>query len=184
MSQTEFYPVLLNIVNSYTRHKVLQRRFAAILERSVHGEAICPPQFAALAIKFLGEEITAEFNQKFRSVLSTAAADRIITEHAELFSDAGYEKSFRVSLGRLPSLVNEMGDVIFKEKQNIGTVGAFLAFGGTFAAYCKQKEGLGLPAVEAVVQSAAKYLDDNLGSWLKTNGGLVRELDITCNLLS
>ena len=175
MSQTEFYPVLFDIVNSYTRHKIIQRRFSSILQKSIDGEAICPPQFAALAIKFLGEDLAAEFNQKFKAILITAAADRIITEHAQLFSEVTYDKSFRVStLERLPSLVNEMGDVIFKEKQNVGTMGAFLAFGASFAAYCEQKKGLA--AVELIVESVAKYLDFHLGSWLQRNGGLVRSL--------
>ena len=175
MSQTEFYPILCDIISSYTFHKILQRHFNSVIHTFVHGEAIYPREFASVAIKFLGDEVTSEFNRKFKAVLSTAAADHVIQKHAELFSDEGYEKSFRVSLDRLPSLVTEMGDIIFIEKQNIGTVGAFLAFGATFAAYCEQKDGLGLQAVEAIVKSVAKHLDDNLRSWLKTNGGLVRE---------
>lgn len=175
MSQTEFYPILCDIISSYTSHKILQRHFNSVIQAFVNGEAIYPREFASVAVKFLGDEVTSEFNRKFKTVLSTAAADHVIQEHAELFSDEGYEKSFRVSLERLPSLVTEMGDIIFKEKHNIGTVGAFLAFGATFAAYCEQKDGLGLQAVEAIVKSVAEHLDDNLRSWLKTNGGLVRE---------
>lgn len=171
MSETDFYPILFDVVNSYTRHKILQRRFSSILQ-NVRGEASCPSQFVALIVKFLGDEIQAE-NQQIKAVFSTAAADRIIAEHAELFSDSVYEKNFRVTLQRLPSVVNEMGDVIFKEKQHIGTVGAFLAFGATFAAYCEQKDGLGAVAVEKIVESVAKYLDHHVRSWLRTNGGLV-----------
>lgn len=171
MSETEFYPIVFDVVSSYTRHKVLQRHFSTILQK-VRGEASCPSQFAALVVKFLGEEITAE-NQRIKSAFSTAAADRIIVGHGELFSDKAYEKNFRVSLARLPSMVDAMGEVIFKEKQHVGTVGAFLAFGATFAAYCEQKEGLGAEAVEGIVESVTKYFDYHLRSWLRTNGGLV-----------
>ena len=173
MSETEFYPLLLDIIRSYTRHKSLQRRFSSILQK-VRGEASCPSQFAGLIVKFLGEDIEAE-NQQIKVVVSTAAADRIIAQHTELFSDSVYEQNFRVSPQRLQSVVNEMGDVIFKEKRHIGTVGAFLAFGATFGAYCEQKDGLGTVAMETVVESAAKYLDHHLRSWLSSNGGLVSE---------
>lgn len=171
MSESDFYSIVFDVISSYTRHKILQRRFSSILEK-VHGEASCPSQFAALIVKFLGEEIEAE-NQQIKAAFSTAAADRIIAEHADLFSDSVYEQSFRVSLQRLPSVVNEMGDVIFKEKLHTGTVGAFLAFGATFAAYCEQKDGMGAEAVETIVESVAKYFDRHVRSWLRTNGGLV-----------
>ena len=172
--QTEFYPVLYSMVSDYVFHKIRQRQFNYLIQRSVCGEAICPPEFASLAIKFLGDEVFVECNRKFKQALSTAAADHIIAAHGELFSDEAYEKCFHISLETLPSLMNEMGDVIFEEKQNMGTVAAFLALGAMFSAYCEQKEGLGMQAVEAIVTSVAKHLDDNLGSWLKTNGGLVR----------
>ena len=172
MSETDFYPVIFDIVNSYTRHKVLQRRFSSILQRAFQGEVTCPSQCAGLIVKFLGED-TAEENQKIKAVFSTAAADRIIVEHAQLFSDAAYEKNFRVSLESLTPLVNEMGRVIFKEKQHLGTVGALLAFGGTFASYCEAKEGLGVAAVETIVESVTHYFCRHVGSWLKTSGGVV-----------
>lgn len=171
MSKTEFYPILFDIVSSYTRHKVLQRQFSTILQ-NVRGEASCPSQFAALVVKFVGGEITAE-NQRIKAAFSTPAADRIIAEHGELFCEKAYEKNFRVSLSSLPSIVDEMGEVIFKEKQHVGTVGAFLAFGATLAAYCVQKDGLGAEAVKEIVESVTKYFDYHLGSWLRANGGLV-----------
>ena len=118
MSETEFYPILCDIISSYTFHKILQRHFNSVIQTFVHGEAIYPREFASVAIKFLGDEVTSEFNRKFKTVLSTAAADHVIQKHAELFSDEGYEKSFRVSLDRLPSLVTEMGAIIFKEGVN------------------------------------------------------------------
>lgn len=170
MSKTEFHPILFDIVSSYTRHKVLQRQFSTILQKI--REASCPSQLAALVVKFLGEEIIAE-NQRIKAAFSTAAADRIIAKHGELFSDKAYEKNFRVSLARLPSIVDEMGEVIFKEKQHVGTVGAFLAFGATLAAYCEEKDGLEAEAVEGIVESVTKYFDYHLRSWLRTNGGLV-----------
>lgn len=182
--QTEFYPVLHNMVSDYVFHKIRQRQFNYLMQRSLCGKAICPPEFASLAIKFLGDEVTVECNRKFKQALSTAAADHIIAEHGELFSDEVYEKGFRVSLETIPSLVNEMGDMIFKEKQNMGTVAAFLAFGAMFSAYCEQKEGFGVQVVKAIVTSVAKHLDDNLGSWLKTNGGLVRNLSTLSRVCS
>ena len=177
MSKSGFYPTVFDIVSSYTRHKVLQRQFSAVLQK-VRGESTCPSQFAALVVKFLGEEITAE-NQRIKAAFSTAAADRIIAEHGVLFSDKAYEKNCRVSLARLPSIVDEMGEVIFKEKQHVGTVGAFLAFGATLAAYCEEKDGLGAEAVEGIEESVTKYVDYHLGSWLRTNGGLVRVILFT-----
>lgn len=169
---TELYPIIFDVVNSYTHHKVLQRRFSSILRKAFRGEASCPSQCAALIVKFLGEEITSQ-HQPIKEIFSTVAADRIIVAHAELFSDTAYEEKIHVSLPRLPSIVNEMGDVIFKENRNVGTVGAFLAFGATFAAYCEQKEGLGVVAVEKIVVSVSEYLDHHVGSWLKTKGGVV-----------
>ena len=171
MSKSEFYPIVFDIVNSYTRHKVLQRRFSTILQK-VQREARCPSQFAALVVKFVGDEITAE-NQRIKAAFSTAAADRIIAEHGELFCDKAYEKNFRVSLARLPAMIDEMGEVIFKEKEHVGTVGAFLAFGASLAAYCEQKDDLGAEAVEEIVESVTKYFDYHLRSWLTAYGGLV-----------
>jgi len=171
MSKTEFHPIVFDIVSSYTRHKVLQRQFSTILQK-IRGEASCPSQLAALVVKFLGEEIVAE-NQRIKVAFSTAAADRIIAEHGELFSDKAYEKNFRVSLKRIPSIVDEMGEVIFKEKQHVGTVAAFLAFGATLAAYCMEKDDLEAEAVERLVESVTEYFDYHLRSWLRTNGGLV-----------
>ena len=171
MSKTDFQPVVFDIVSSYTRHKVLQRQFSTILQK-IRGEASCPSQLAALVVKFLGEEIIAE-NQLIKAAFSTAAADRIIAEHGELFSDKAYEKNFRVSLARIPSIVDEMGGVIFKEKQHVGTVGAFLAFGATLAAYCMEKDDLEAEAVERLVESVTKYFDYHLRSWLTSHGGLV-----------
>ena len=177
MSETELYSILIDVVSSYTRHKILQRRFSSILQ-NVQGEASCPSQFAGLIVKFLGEEIEAE-NQQIKAVFSTAAADRIISEHAELFSDTVYEQNFHVSLQGLPSVVHEMGSVIFKEKRHVGTMGAFLAFGATFAAYCEQKDDLGAAAVETIVESVARYLDQrrDVHSWLESNGGLVSDCE-------
>lgn len=71
MAQSDFYPVIFDIVNSYTRHKVLQRRFSAILQNGYRGEANCPSQCAGLIIKFLGEDI-ADGNRKIKAVFSTA----------------------------------------------------------------------------------------------------------------
>lgn len=174
MSQTEYYPYIFELVNSYTHHKILQSRFSHSLQKYIDGEASCPAQFASSVIKFLGEDLAAECGQKIKAILSTAAADRIIAEHANLFSNNTYGMNFRVSTPeRLPLLVNDMGDVIFKEKQDVGRVAAFLAFGATFGAYCEQQQGLGKMAVEKIVDSVVKYMDCNLKSWLKRNGGLV-----------
>ena len=174
MSQTEYYPYIFELVNSYTHHKILQSRFSHSLQKYIDGEASCPPQFASSVIKFLGEDLAAECGQKIKAILSTAAADRIIAEHANLFSNDTYGMNFRVSTPeRLPLLVNDMGDVIFKEKQDVGRVAAFLAFGATFGAYCEQQQGLGKTAVGKIVDSVVKYMDCNLKSWLKRNGGLV-----------
>ena len=174
MSQTEYYPYIFELVNSYTHHKILQSRFSHSLQKYIDGEASCPPQFASSVIKFLGEDLAAECGQKIKAILNTAAADRIIAEHANLFSNDTYGMNFRVSTPeRLPVLVNDMGDVIFKEKQDVGRVAAFLAFGATFGAYCEHQQGLGKMAVEKIVDSVVKYMDCNLKSWLKRNGGLV-----------
>ena len=172
MAQSDFYPVIFDIVNSYTRHKVLQRRFSAILQNGYRGEANCPSQCAGLIIKFLGEDI-ADGNRKIKAVFSTAAADRIVMEHTQLFSDAAYQKNFRISLESLPSVVKEMGYLIFKEKQHLGTVAAFLGFGASLAAYCESREHLGVAAMETVVESIAHYYCRHIKSWLRANGGVV-----------
>lgn len=171
MSETDFYPVIFDIVHSYTRHKILQRRFSSILRNGYPGEAnTCPSQCAGLIIKFLGEDI-ADGNRKIRAVFSTAAADRIVMEHSQLFSDAAYKKNFRISLESLTTVVSEMGNLIFKEKQHLGTVAAFLGFGASLAAYCESNEHLGVVAVENVVESITNYFCRHVGSWLKANGG-------------
>ena len=172
MAQSDFYPVIFDIVNSYTRHKVLQRRFSAILQNGYRGEANCPSQCAGLIIKFLGEDI-ADGNRKIKAVFSTAAADRIVMEHTQLFSDAAYQNNFRISLESLPSVVKEMGYLIFKEKQHLGTVAAFLGFGASLAAYCESKEHLGVAAMETVVESITHYYCRHIESWLRANSGVV-----------
>ena len=174
MSQTEYYPYIFELVNSYTHHKILQSRFSLSLQKYIDGEASCPPQFASSVIKFLGEDLAAECGPKIKAIFSTAAADRIIAENADLFSNNSYGRKFRVlTPERLPALVNGIGDEVFNGKQSVGRVAVFLAFGATFGAYCEQQQGLGKMAVEKIVDSVVKCMDCNLKSWLKTNGGLV-----------
>ena len=61
----------------------------------------------------------------------------------------------------------------------MGTVAAFLAFFGSLSAYCEQRDDMGLQAVETIVKTVAKYLDDNLGSCWESNGGLVSSSPFT-----
>ena len=175
MSAPEFFLILQNIVKGYTNHKIRQRRFSALLQSSFQDRAKFSPEVIGLIVRELGDEIASENYREIKTSVSTAAADRIIVEHADLFSVSGYEKNFRASLQTLPLIVNEMGELIFKEKKHLGTVAAFLAFGATFAVHCELKEGLGQPAVEAIVTSVTEYLAGHLLTWLKSNGGLVSE---------
>ena len=172
MSQAEFYLILNSIVKMYASHRILQRRFKAQLKRLVTiwepGEAISTP---GLVIMFLGDEIAADANRQSK-VFITAIADNIIKENADLFLDEWYENKFR----RLPSFVERVGEEIFNGRPNLGRVAAFLAFGGSLSAYCEQRDDLGLQAVETIVKTVAKYLDDNLGSYWESNGGLVRNM--------
>lgn len=107
------------------------------------------------AVKRALQESADEFEQLFTQAFSD------ISSQLEITSDTAYDSFKRVM------------DEVFKDGVNWGRVVGLFAFGGVLCVECAEK-GLG-ELVPQIADWMTKYLDENIGPWIQSQGGWVSQ---------